>query len=246
MNHTEAKFILSAYRPDGSDAADATFCAALAHAKTDPTLLRWFELEQQFDRAMGAKLADLAPPAGLREAILAGARASAGPAESRDWWRQPAWLAAAAGIAVFFAAGLAFWPKQAAASADFTTFIIEDASNSQIHGGQGGHNDAFQAAFMQPTVKLGDPMAIDFEKLRTTGCRTIRFAGRDVLEVCFKRDGVWFHCYVVRKADFPTLVAAAEPTITDHGKSFMAAWADREHVIFVISKVSRDALQQLI
>ena len=30
---------------------------------------------------------------------------------------------------------------------------------------------------------------IDFEKLRETGCRTLNFAGHDVLEVCFAREG---------------------------------------------------------
>ena len=97
MNNTEAKFILSAYRPDGRDAADETFCAALIQAKTDPALARWFELEQSFDRAMCAKLGEIAPPPGLREAILVGGRVSADPAVGRAWWRLPGWVAAAGG-----------------------------------------------------------------------------------------------------------------------------------------------------
>lgn len=247
MNNTEAKFILSAYRPDGSDAADATFCAALAQAKTDPALARWFELEQGFDRALCAKLGEIMPPPGLREAILAGARVSGhAPApKSAQWWRQPAWLAAAASIALLLAVGVALRPARAAAG-DFTAFLLNDAKHSETHGGQGGHNDALQAVFVQPGMKLGDPLALDFRKLRDTGCRTITFQGRDVLEICFKRNGVWFHCYIVRKADFPALVAGAEPVITDHGKSYLAKWTDSEHVYVVISKVSREALQQLI
>lgn len=247
MNNNEAKFILSAYRPDGSDAADATFATALTQAKIDPALARWFELEQRFDRALGAKLREIAPPPGLREAILAGVRVSGGaPAGAGPaWWRQPAWLAAAASVALFFAVGLALWPARAAAG-DFTAFLLNDAKHSETHGGQGGHNDALQASLTDPATRLGGSVALDFQTLRATGCRTISFQGRDVLEVCFKRNGVWFHCYVVRKADFPSLEAGTAPVITEHGKAYLARWTDAEHVYLVISKVSRDALLQLI
>jgi hypothetical protein len=246
MNNTEAKFILSAYRPDGSDAADATFCAALAQAKTDPALARWFELEQAFDRTLCAKLGEVASPKGLREAILAGARVSGEPATTtRAWWRQPVWLAAAAGVALFFALGVTFWPARAQAT-DFTDFLIDDARRSDTHGGEGGHNDALQAKFTEPGTRLGGKVALDFATLRDTGCRTIKFQGQDVLEVCFKRNGVWFHCYVVRKADFPALVAAATPVISEHGKVYLAKWADEEHVFMVFSKISREALEKLV
>ncbi len=247
MNNNEAKFILSAYRADGSDAADATFSSALAQAKSDPELARWFELEQRFDRALCAKLGEVAPPPGLREAILAGARVSgSAPATTvQPWWRQPAWLAAAASVALFFAVGIAFWPARAAAG-DFTAFLLNDAKHSETHGGEGGHNDALQAQLMDPGTRLGGNVALDFQTLRNSGCRTISFQGRDVLEVCFKRNGVWFHCYVVRKEDFPSLAEGTAPVITDHGKAYLARWSDHEHVYVVISKVSRDALLQLI
>ena len=42
MSNTEAKFILGAYRANGSDADDATFGAALAQARSDPALGAWF------------------------------------------------------------------------------------------------------------------------------------------------------------------------------------------------------------
>lgn len=245
MNNTEAKFILSAYRPDGSDAADPIFSDALAQVRADPGLARWFELEQRLDRALCAKLGEVVPPPGLREAILAGARVSgmAPAAAGRAWWRRWAWLAAAAGVALLFAAGVAFRPARA--SDNFSAFLLHDAKHSETHGGQGGHNDALQAKLMDPGTRLGGSLALDFQTLRATGCRTISFQGRDVLEICFKRNGVWFHCYIVRKADFPSLEAGAAPVISELGKAYLARWADTEHVYLVISKVSREALLQL-
>ena len=48
-----------------------------------------------------------------------------------------------------------------------------------------------------------------FAALRSTGCRTLNFAGHDVLEVCFQRNGAWFHCYIARCEDFPSLPTSA-------------------------------------
>ena len=246
MNNTEAKFILSAYRPDGRDAADETFCAALIQAKTDPALARWFELEQSFDRAMCAKLGEIAPPPGLREAILVGGRVSADPAVGRAWWRLPGWVAAAASLAVFFATSLLFWPDRARAHESLPGFVVADAQRSMGHGVEGGHHQAFESLFKPADVRLGQPVAMDFEGLRLAGCRAISFAGKPVLEVCFERDGMWFHCYVVRRSDFPALGADAAPRIAELGRSHIAQWGDADHVFLVVSKTGREALQRLI
>src|SRR5206468_40161 len=94
MNNTEAKFILNAYRPNGRDATDATFAAALQQAKADPALGAWFAREQSHGAAVAAKLRAIVPPAGLREAILAGGRVSgenpsASPSTQRSFWNRP-------------------------------------------------------------------------------------------------------------------------------------------------------------
>lgn len=244
MNNLEAKFILQAFRPNGTDSGDATFCAALEQAKSDPGLGQWFAQSQTFDTAISAKLSQIQAPAGLREAILAGGRVTTPATTRRSWWRQPA-FAAAASVAVLIAASMAFWPPRAAAG-DFTAFLLNDAKHSETHGGEGEHNFALQAYFTNPETRLGGQPPLDFEQQRSTGCRSVHFGGKDVLEICFKRNGEWFHCYMVRKADFPTLVAAGSPVITEHGKTYLAKWADNEHVYLVVSKLGREALEKLV
>lgn len=243
MNNAEAKFILQGYRPNGVDTGDAIFIAALDQAKLDPGLALWFAQAQAFDAAISAKLGQIQTPAGLREAILAGGHVTTSDTTRQSWWRQPA-FAAAAGVAVLIAASMAFWPGQAVAG-DFTAFLLNDAKHSETHGGEGEHNFALQAYFTKPETRLGGQPPLDFERQRSTGCRAVKFGGKDVLEICFQRNGVWFHCYMVRKADFPALAAAATPVITEHGKSYMASWADNEHVYLVISKLGREALEKL-
>jgi hypothetical protein len=74
----------------------------------------------------------------------------------------------------------------------------------------------------------------------------VTFQKREVLEVCFKRDGVWFHCYIVQRADFATLAASAVPALTERGEASLAAWTDAAHYFVVVSKAGRAPLEKLL
>jgi hypothetical protein len=243
MNNEEAKFILQGYRPNGADADDATFRTALDQAKSDPALGQWFARQQAFDAAVSAKLAEVRPPAELRTAILAGSRVSGAGGPGRAWWTRPAWLAAAAGIVLLLATGLTLWSGR---PDSLVEFALDDARLSATHGGHGHENNELQAVLNDPTVRLGQKLPIHFANLLETGCRTVRFRGHDVLELCFKRNGVWFHCYIARATDFPGMVVASTPKLQDRDKVSLAAWSDAEHVIVVVSKTGRKNLEALL
>lgn len=242
MKHEEAKFILHAYRPDGADAADPAFAQALEHARKDPALAAWLARLNEFDRAVAAKLGEIPPPPGLRETILAGARASS-PA-GRAWWRHPVWLAAAAGLVIVAAVTLSLAPARVEA-ADLAAFAAGDAQARHLHG-DGEAWGSFQARLAEPATRLGQKLAVNFTELRTTGCRTVQFQGQDVLEVCFNRDGKWYHCYVVRRADFPSLDSPERAVITAQGAVHVATWADDSHLFVVVTKAGAEALQVLL
>ncbi len=245
MNNTEAKFILQGYRPNGADAGDATFCAAVEQARADPALGEWFAREQAFDAAISAKLGEVAPPADLRAAILAGGRVTAADTTQRSWWNRPVWMAAAASIAVIFAAGVALWPRQALAFDDFV-YVDAGLGATHGHGDRGADTNALQWALSQPTLRLGDPMPAEFARLEAGGCRTIDYRGHEVLEVCFNRNGAWFHCYIARVADFPELALGAKPVLEDKGSGCLAMWSDSRNVIVVVSRGGRKNLEALL
>ena len=242
MNNDEAKFLLGAYRSNGRDAADPLLATALAQAQADPAVGEWFARSQAHDAAIAARLRDVAPPAGLREAILAGARASRG---SRSRWQSPApWLALAASVAVLLAAAVALWPRPASAAAtQLANFAIEDTAHGE-HGSHGAAAGALQASLGDPSHHLQAGVPVDFSALRSTGCRTLSFAGRDVLEVCFQRDGHWFHCYVVRRADFPTL--PADLRFVEGARLASAAWADASHYFVIVSEGGAEAVKKIL
>ena len=245
MNNVEAKFILQGYRPNGADAGDATFAAALAQAQADPALHDWFAREQAFDRAISAQLGQIATPAGLREAILAGGRVTSPDTPRPSWWQQPV-LMAAASIAVLFALGLALWPRTAAANPGLTEFALNDAMLDKNHGGHGADTAALQAMLSAPTTRLAGGLPVDFDALRKAGCRTVDFQNHPVLEICFKRDGAWFHCYIAQRSDFPALAAALTPVLAHRDGASIASWADASHLFVVVSKTGPAPLQRLL
>lgn len=243
MNNAEAKFILQSYRPNGADNADATFCAALEQARTDPELGRWLAREQTLDAAVSTKLSEIQPPADLRATILAGGRVTQTGSTRRAWWLRPQWLAAAAGLALLLGVGLTFWSSRPESLEDFA---LDDARLSATHGGHGHESNELQAVLNNPGVRLGQKLPVNFANLLETGCRTVRFRGHDVLELCFKRNGVWFHCYIAQASDFPQLAMSTNPTLEDRGKIALASWADAEHLIIVVSKTGRKNLEALL
>lgn len=251
MNNTEAKFILNAYRPSGQDATDAKFGAALDQAKSDPALGAWFAREQAHGAAVAAKLREVAPPAGLREAILAGGRMSGGEsATQRDRpvrWTQPVWLAAAAAVALLLTVSAVVWSVRSRGSdAPLTRFALADALETESHGGHGAATDALQASLADGSTRLASALPINFAALRSNGCRTMNVAGHDVLEVCFKRDGKWFHCYIARVEDFPGSTSRTAPNFAEQGRVAAAAWSDGVHRIVVASEAGSAAVRRLL
>jgi hypothetical protein len=246
MNTPQAKFILQGYRPNGADAGDATFGDALEQTRHDLVLRDWFAREQSFDGVISAKLNEVQSPAGLREAILAGARVTASGTPRRSWWHQPVWMAAAASIAVIGAVTLALWPKPAVADSPFNEFVLKDARHGETHGGRGEAAGALQTLLSQPATRLGQKLPVDYPTLHATGCRTLSFEGHDLIEVCFKRNGVWFHCYVARCDDFPALAKRVGPTLIERNGMSMVSWADPSNLFVVVSNTGRAALEKLL
>ena len=71
MDREQAKFILQSFRPDGADASDADFAAALQLAAQDRALGEWLADERAADAAFAAALDEIEIPELLRQRILA-------------------------------------------------------------------------------------------------------------------------------------------------------------------------------
>lgn len=244
MTNEEAKFTLSAYRPNGSDSGDATFCDALRMAGDDPMLGTWFAQSRAHDTAVSEKLRQISPPPGLREAILAGARASDPRGSSGKGWGWIAGLAAAAALAIgVFSMRAPARPGTGAA--EFAGFAVNDMV-SERHGGKGELAASLVATLQTVGAKMPDAGQIDFDRMRDTGCRTLSFQGRQVLEVCFVRNGSLFHFYITRRDSSQGAPIGQGPSFVTLAAGAAAVWSDSHFDYAVASTAGVEALRRLL
>lgn len=240
MSNQEAKFLLSAYRPGGRDAADPALADALAQARGDPALAQWFEREQAHGAAVAGKLREIAPPPGLREAILSGARASR-PVRRR----QPAWWAAAAAVLLLLGLG-AWWrlaPIAGASLEEFAVNFVDRGFRLQKRGADLADLKTWLAGQRGP---LPGELPPEFSRLHALGCRTLAFQGRDVSLVCFERDGREFHVFVARRENLRDGGDEPSPRFLDRGSLVAATWTDAKNRYVVVSDASMDTLKRVL
>ena len=244
MTNEEAKFTLSAFRPNGSDSGDATFCDALRMAGDDPVLGSWFTRSRAHDAAVSDKLRQIAPPPGLKEAILAGARASGPKGRSGRGWGWIAGLAAAAALAIgVFSMKAPVRPGVATTA--YASFAINDMV-SEKHGGRGDPAGALVARLQTTGARMPGADQIDFEKMRDTGCRTLNFQGHQVLEVCFVRDGSLFHLYMAPRDGAQGAAPSQGPSFVTLAAGAAAIWSDSRFDYAVASTAGVEAIRRLL
>lgn len=244
MNHHEAKFILRARRPDGQDARDPVFAEALAAADNDPKLKAWLENEATFDRAVSSKLEKIQPPAGLKEAILAGARLS--QQRQRVWWKNPAWIGIAAAIAITTVVVVRSGPSRPSAQ-DFSEYALNELATT--HDGYTGHRAVpteLQSRLSDPSLPLPGNIKLDADELRRLGCRTVSFAGHEAFEICFERNGHWYHLYASSVQNFSRGAANARSLLKTEGQFTTTAWKDGQFAYALVTADGPDALKKLI
>jgi hypothetical protein len=245
MNNQEAKFILGAYRPNGSDASDARFAEAMAQADRDPELRTWWEKQRGFDATVAVKLRDIAPPPGLRDSILAGVRASQ---PRRRWWSQPVWLAAAAAVVLLGAVTVSLRDGRGAPSLEqLTAFAVQDLAHAHgDHSGYPGELAAVQGQLVNAPGPMTQGIQLDLADLRRKNCRTVRVAGREVFEICFQRDGTWFHLYAARRSDFAPGPTDPKALLAARGEYAATAWSDATHVYALVARAGVETLRRVI
>jgi hypothetical protein len=248
MNSDEAKFILQARRPDGSDDQYPTMREALDQAARDPLLGEWLSKQERFDASVANALRQVQPPPDLRALILAGAAAQSTKRDERAWWRRTPWLAMAASLTLIATLGTLAWVRLTPSAPSMASFSDELPANlatlrklafAETGGahGKGVHADQvgdFGRWLETPGQRLTVGLPADFAGLQALGCRVLTVAGREVLEVCFKRDQV-YHLYIARRSDFAPAAQgdSTSPEILIKDGMAVATWTkgDMIHVL---------------
>ena len=182
MNREQAKDILMLYRPGTGDDQDPEIAQALEVAHRDPELGRWFKNHCQFQQAMRAKFRQIGVPEHLKAALLVEHQII----RPQAWWRQPAWIAAAAAI-VLLAVLFPLRPRLAAPDrfANFRDMMVSIALKDYRMDWE--TND--QARLRQLLAARGAPA--DYQvpprlaQLKLTGGAALTWRSNPVSMVCF-------------------------------------------------------------
>jgi hypothetical protein len=246
MNNHEAQFVLNAYRPNGQDAADPQFSDALAQARRDPALQRWFDDSIAFDKAITEKLCAVEVPAGLRENILAGGKVS----RPSGWLRPLHKLAIAAAILLFAIAGfvmhesskprLAGWQTEAL---DVISSLVKGKSRFDFQS----HNSAQLVAWLadnraMTSTKIPDRLL----GLQSLGCKTFSWNGTDVSVLCFVNDGHEVHLVMTKASAMADRALQGEPQMVQRGEWATATWRSGEMVYMLALEGSPDQLRSYL
>ena len=246
MNREEAQLILRAYRANSEDAHDPQFAEALALVRQDPELTRWFSEEQALDRAFGAKIRAGIPPAPDLKTQLRLARTTTSRA---PWWRAPAWLAAAASVALLLALG-GWRLRTGRGEAQFGEFRVAMAKAALD---MNGHVEAF--GLDAPELKQwltehrGHPDFVLPPKLAehgVMGCKIVEWQGHRVTLLCLKFDGGHADIFVADAADLPGASLGSAPRFAADGPLTTATWQRDGKIYHLAGNFSADRLKQLL
>jgi hypothetical protein len=252
MNRTQAQFILGACPPGRPLPDDPEVAEALLLLETDPELARWWAATRAFDSSVAGTLRTVAPPADLRDAILAGLRFTPPPAH-RPVWRQPAWLALAALFVVLLTgAGMWFGRQQTAATAfrrDVAKFMSEDWQHD-FDFPEASFPKICEWAARQPGgIQLQAPAQLAGNA--TFGCKIFEWRGRRATLVCFvtKAEGEVIHVVSVDRAALPATeipVPAGAPQFARAGEWNTALWTQGPRLYVALTTMNTEGLARYV
>lgn len=255
MNRDEARFLLAAVRPGEVDRSDPKIAEAMQLLADDPELQAWFEKSNRFDQAMSDRLAEVAPPEGLRDSILTGMEASGAAHFGR---RRAVLFSLAAVLAV---AGFLTWllsgpgidqgPEEQIA--DVSHFeramggVLSELQGLDVHSSD--PQELLHWLREQETVAVPALAASgDSSEPGYLGCKIVEWRGHRVSLICMKRDDGQsempnLHLFTIDAAaiaglDRDEIIAHLPETEQSSRKWSTAVWqsGDRVYLVFAAGR----------
>ncbi|HME87897.1 MAG TPA: hypothetical protein VKE30_01645 [Chthoniobacterales bacterium] len=243
MDNREAKFLLSAYRPNGQDVNDPRFAEALAQARRDPILERWFRESIEFDAAITKKLSSVPVPSDLPENILAGAKISRPSQAVLLKW------AIAAGFILIALVGsivlrqvtkprLAGWQEEGLRT---ISSLVAGQTKFDAESDRGTDLIEWLKTNRGPTAER---LPKNLEKVASIGCKTFSWNGTPVSVICFvRRDSGLVHLVATRA---PLTQREGEPQFVQRGKWVTATWREGDTIYMLALEGSLDQLRNYL
>ena len=249
MDNKEAKFILSAYRPDGLDVGDPRFAQALEQARRDPILQRWFDESVAFDAAVTEKLCAAPVPSDLRESILTGAKVTHAPLWKNRWRK---WAIAAA-VVLSATLGALIWHNTRPAPVagwqlQALDAILSSIARNESHFDVLSRNPADLVNWLRANhAPMGEGLPGNLDKLPSIGCKTIFWHGKPVSLICFTLpEGRAIHLVIAHASADSDRAIKHEAKAIQQGHWATATWREGDMIYMLALEGSRAELRRYL
>jgi hypothetical protein len=249
MDNKEAKFILSAYRPDGQDGGDPRFAEALEQARRDSILRRWFEESIAFDGAMTEELCAYPVPSDLRETILTGVKVSRAPYWKNRWRK---WAIAAA-VVLSMTLGVLIWnnTRQAPVTGwqlQALDSILSSIARNESHFDVISRNPADLLKWLRANnAPAAKKLPRHLDKLPSIACKTFFWGGKPVSLICFTLpDGRAIHLVMTNVSTESDRAIKHRAKMIQQGHWATATWREGDMIYMLALEGSRDELRSYL
>ena len=190
MTSTEAQELLLLYRPGTADAADPEMAEALALARQDPELGRWFEQHRAFQSKVRASFRQIEVPAHLRTSLLIQQPLRPLPPGPRRpvWWRSPFWLTATAVVLLALGlTGVLLRPHGPTRFANYESRMVGEAQRSYRMDIVTNDMQQVRRYLASQDAPADYVLTRGLEHLQLTGGGRLTWRSNPVAMVCFDR-----------------------------------------------------------
>jgi hypothetical protein len=246
VNNQQAKDRLMLYRRGHAEEEEPDIREALAAAKQDPELGRWFEEHCAVQEALRAKFRQIPVPEGLKEQILSERKAHTTPGFPRR--ALPLAATVAALLLLAGVAGLYLRPVEDLSYSGFrqrmAKYALRDYPRMDLTTSDPGQIRRFLVQKGHGDYVL--PASLE-SRAASTGCALLRWQNKPVTMICFNSGGGAaagepdLFLFIVARSGVPNAPQPGPPQFSQINRLAAASWSAGDNT-YVLETLGEEAL----